>query len=119
MKKALPYIITVALVAFAMWLIFLPSKVSGVPKDAILFVGEGCPHCKVVEEFITTNGVDKKVAFTIKEVWHNQNNALLMTKIWNQCGLNTQDGMGVPLYWDGTRCYSGQDEIMDYFKTKI
>ncbi len=119
MKKAFPYIITAIIVIFAMWLIFLPSKVAGIPKDAILFVGEGCPHCKIVEDFISANGVDKKVQFSTKEVWHDQDNALLMTKIWKQCGLSTQDGMGVPLYWDGTQCFNGQEEIINYFKTKI
>jgi len=119
MKKVLPYIVTALIIAFAIWLIFLPGKVSGVPKEAVLFVGDGCPHCKIVEDFISTNKVDQKVQFTTKEVWHNQDNALLMTKVWNQCGLNTQDGMGVPLYWDGTHCYSGQEEIMTYFKTKL
>lgn len=119
MKKALPYIVTIAIVLFAIWLIFLPSKVAGIPKEAILFVGEGCSHCKIVEDFIAANGVNKKVQFSTKEVWHDQDNALLMTKIWKQCGLSTQDGMGVPLYWDGTRCYRGQDEIMNFFKTKI
>lgn len=120
MRKALPYIVTLAIVVFALWLIFLPSKVAGIPKDAVLFIGEGCPHCKIVEDFVIANGVDKKVQFTTKEVWHNQDNALLMTKIWKQCGLSTKDGgMGVPLYWDGSSCYSGQEEIISYFKTKI
>ncbi len=119
MKKALPYIITIAIVIFAIWLIFLPSKVAGIPKESILFVGEGCPHCKIVEDFISANGVNKKIQFTTKEVWNNQDNALLMTNIWKQCGLNTKNGMGVPLYWDGTNCFSGQDEIINLFKTKI
>lgn len=119
MKKAFPFIITVVVVIFAIWLIFLPSKVSGIPKESILFFGDGCPHCKVVEDFIVANDVRKKIQFDTKEVWSNQSNALLMTKIWNQCGLSVQSGMGVPFYWDGTSCYSGQEEIINYFKTKI
>ncbi len=119
MKKALPYIITIALVIFALWLMFLPSKVSSIPKESILFYGEGCPHCKIVDEFISANDIKSKVQFSSKEVWNNQANAALMTKIWNQCGLSKQTGMGVPLYWDGTTCYRGQDEVINYFKTKI
>lgn len=119
MKKALPYIITIVVVALAIWVVFMPSKVSGIPKEATLFVGEGCPHCKIVEDFIAANGVDKKIQFTTKEVWHNQDNAVVFAKVWNQCGLSTVNGMGVPLYWDGANCYSGQDEIMNYFKTKL
>ncbi|MFA6547366.1 MAG: hypothetical protein WCT11_00265 [Candidatus Magasanikbacteria bacterium] len=119
MKKAIPYIITIVIVAFAIWLIFSPSKVAGIPKESILFFGDGCPHCKIVDDFIVANNVDKKLTFSKKEVWHNQDNLILMTKIWNQCGLNNQDGMTVPLYWDGINCYKGQEEIINFFKTKI
>jgi len=119
MKKILPYIITGIAIGLVIWIIFLPNKVSGIPKDSVLFVGEGCPHCKVVEDFIIANDIDKKIQFSTKEVWHKQENAILMTKVWNQCGLSTQNGMGVPLYWDGSQCYNGQDEIINFFKTKL
>jgi hypothetical protein len=119
MRRAIPYVVTLAIIIFALWLIFLPSKVAGIPKDAILFFGDGCPHCKVVEDFIFTNDVRNKIKFDTKEIWSNQSNARLMTQIWKQCGLNTQEGMGVPFYWDGASCYRGQDEIINLFKTKI
>ncbi|MFA6423734.1 MAG: hypothetical protein WCV83_00275 [Candidatus Magasanikbacteria bacterium] len=97
----------------------MPNTASGIPKESILFFGDGCPHCKIVDDFVVTNKVHDKVQFTTKEVWNNQDNAILMTKIWKQCGLSTVDGMGVPFYWDGANCYNGQDEIINYFKTKI
>jgi glutaredoxin len=119
MKKYWPYIITLAIIILGVWIIFTPKKVSGVPKEAILFVGEGCPHCKKVEEFITANEVRKKIQFTTKEVWYNQDNALIMAKVWKQCGLNDQGGMGVPLYWDGTSCFNGDQEIINLFQSKL
>lgn len=119
-KNIWPYIITITLIILGLAIIFSPSKTSGLPDKATLFVGEGCPHCKKVEEFVTTNGVDKKYPFDTKEVWYNQSNALAMTKVWQHCGLkNSGDNMSVPLLWDGTTCYSGEVEIINYFQTKL
>ncbi|EKD43946.1 MAG: hypothetical protein ACD_72C00062G0001 [uncultured bacterium] len=118
MKKYLPYIITAALILIGGMIVFFPNKASGLPTTSILFVGQGCPHCKNVEDFIVANQVDKKVQFETKEVWYNQANAILMNKVWKQCGLNPTN-MGVPLYWDGSTCYNGEIEIVDYLKSKI
>jgi glutaredoxin len=85
-----------------------------------MFVGEGCPHCKKVQDFVASSGVDKKFSFDIKEVWYNQSNALIMNKVWQHCGLNSASGgMSVPLLWDGQVCYSGDEEIISYLKTKL
>lgn len=120
MKKAWPYIITIAIIILGLVIIFAPSKTSGLPEKTTLFIGEGCPHCKNVEDFITSNGVDKKYDFDTKEVWYNQGNALIMNKVWKKCGLSTQSGnMSVPLLWDGSSCYSGEVEIINFFKTKL
>lgn len=118
MKKYLPYILTLGLIAVGAIIIFFPSKVSGIPKQATLFVGQGCPHCKIVEDFIAANDVAKKVTFDTKEVWYNQDNAVVFNKVWQNCGLNPTN-MGVPLYWDGTTCYSGEVEITNYFQSKL
>jgi len=89
MKKAWPYIITIAIIILGLIIIFSPSKTSGVPTKTTLFVGQGCPHCKNVEDFIASNGVDKKYDFDTKEVWY------------------------------GNSCYSGEIEIINFFKTKL
>jgi len=118
MKKLLPYIIITALVLIAGLIIFYPNPASSLPKEPVLFVGEGCPHCQKVEDFIKNNEVDKKINFSVKEVWYNQGNAILMNKVWKQCGLNPRN-MGVPFYWDGNNCLSGEVEIINYFQSKI
>lgn len=120
MKKAWPYIITIALIILGLAIIFAPSKTSGLPDKPTLFVGQGCPHCKKVEDFVATNGVDKKYSFDTKEVWYNQSNSLIMNQVWQHCGLSSPEGgMSVPLLWDGTTCYSGEVEIINYFQTKL
>ncbi|MGE5298406.1 MAG: hypothetical protein ACM3KM_04550, partial [Acidobacteriaceae bacterium] len=50
-------------------------KPTPAPKPAaepaiILFVGEGCPHCAKVEEFIQTNNIASKVQFRMLEVYN-------------------------------------------------
>lgn len=120
MKKAWPYIITIVIIILGLAIIFTPTKTSGLPTQATLFVGDGCPHCKKVEDFIASNGVDKKYTFETKEVWHNESNAVIMNTVWQHCGLSTQNGgMSVPLFWDGTTCYNGDEEIINLFKTKL
>lgn len=120
MKKAWPYIITIALIILGLAIIFAPSKTTGMPSQPTLFVGDGCPHCKNVEDFITTSGVDKKYNFDKKEVWYNKSNALVMNRVWQYCGLSSQNsGMSVPLLWDGATCYRGETEIINFFKTKL
>ncbi len=120
MKKAWPYIITIVIIILGLVIIFAPSKTTGMPSKPTLFVGDGCPHCKKVEDFIASSGVDKKYTFDIKEVWYNQSNALIMNQVWKRCGLTSPTGdMTVPLLWDGSTCYSGEVEIMNFFKTKL
>ena len=121
MKKSWPYIITIAIIILGLIIVFAPTKTTGMPTKPTLFVGDGCPHCKKVEDFITSSGVDKKYSFDTKEVWYNQNNAAVMNQVWQHCGLsNTADGgMSVPLLWDGNTCYSGEVEIMNFLKTKL
>ncbi len=118
MKKAWPYIITIVIIVLGLMVIFAPSKTSTeIPTKPTLFIGAECPHCQKVEDFVAANGVDKKYAFDTKEVWHDEGNALIMSKVWQHCGLNAQ--MSVPLLWDGTKCYSGEVEVMNYFQTKL
>ena len=120
MKKAFPYILTIAIIIIGLIIIFMPSKTSGLPSQATLFIGQGCPHCKKVEDFITSSTVDKKYSFDTKEVWYNQDNALVMNKVWQHCGLSGgANGMTVPLFWDGKTCYNGDQEIINFLQTKL
>ncbi len=37
-------------------------------SQIILFYGDGCPHCAIVEEYINENNIQDKVPFVQKEV---------------------------------------------------
>ena len=88
------------------------------PQGIILFVGDGCPHCANVEDLISKNNVKDKIPFVTLEVYHNQDNANLMAKKAQLCGIPL-DSMGVPFLWDGAKCFSGDKDIIDFFQEKI
>lgn len=96
-----------------------PGSESTEPKGIILFVGDGCPHCAKVEEFLTQNKVKDKVEFTTLEVYKNKDNAALMAKKAVSCSLSL-DSIGVPFLWDGTsKCLVGDVDITSFFQDKI
>lgn len=86
-------------------------------SDIILFYGEGCPHCKNVEDFIRNNNIDEKVQFDLKEIWYNKDNATLMNQKADICKIN-KDELGVPFLFDAknSKCLVGADEIIQFFK---
>ncbi len=95
------------------------SDIKSTPNsDIILYVGDGCPHCTKVEEFIKTNKIDEKIAFEVKEVWKNTTNADDLNKTAEICKIPKND-LGVPLLLDkkASKCYVGQDEISSFLKT--
>jgi len=83
----------------------------------VLFYGDGCPHCKIVDEYIEANNVAERFKFRKMEVFNNRGNAALMNKYAKDCGLDTSKGMGVPFLFDGSRCLIGDQDIINYFKT--
>jgi len=95
-----------------------PSSEFIEPQGIILFEGDGCPHCALVEEFLAQNKVKEKVDFTTLEVYKNKDNAALLVKKAKICNIPTT-GMGVPFLWDGTTCLVGDVEINKFFQEKI
>jgi glutaredoxin len=83
----------------------------------ILFYGDGCPHCKIVDEYIEANNVTERFKFRKMEVFNNRGNAALMNKYAKECGLDTSQGMGVPFFFDGGQCFIGDQDVINYFQT--
>jgi hypothetical protein len=100
------------------------SKIIDQTKSAsteiILFYGNGCPHCALVEKFLIDNKVAEKIAIAQKEVYSDQVNAALLGDKAHACGLDT-NSIGVPFLWDGPtgKCLVGDQDIINYFKQKI
>jgi len=84
----------------------------------ILFYGDTCPHCKIVEQYISDNQILNKMPLAQKEVYKNQTNAAEMVVAARACGLSQND-LGVPFLWVDNKCLSGDTDIVNFFKTKF
>ncbi|MCX6719489.1 MAG: hypothetical protein NTV36_00010 [Candidatus Staskawiczbacteria bacterium] len=120
-KAVIIIIILVILAGVGFWVFqsgaFTPAKPIVVPQGIILFYGDGCPHCKVVDDFVTQNKIEEKVKFTKLEVWYNKDNQAIISQVAQKCGISANT-VGVPFLYDGTKCYEGQDEVTNFFKAQ-
>lgn len=85
--------------------------------EIILFYGTTCPHCKNVEEYMAENRTEEFVKLVQKEVFDNKVNSQLLINKARACGIST-DSIGVPLLWVNGQCYSGDEQIINYFKVE-
>jgi glutaredoxin len=83
----------------------------------VYFYGDGCSFCAKVDEFVKENKVDEKVFFERKEAYNNKDNAAELLEKAGKCGL-AQDEIGVPFLWDGSKCFVGDADIINFFKQK-
>ncbi|MDD2732154.1 MAG: hypothetical protein PHI53_03085 [Candidatus Pacebacteria bacterium] len=86
-------------------------------SQIILFYGDGCPHCAIVEDYIKSNNIKEGLSFEEKEVYNNRKNADELAAKAKICGIPT-DYIGVPFLWDGSKCYVGDQEIISFFNQK-
>jgi len=84
----------------------------------ILFYGDTCPHCKIVEQYISDNKILDKMPLEQKEVYKDQANAAEMVVAARACGLSQND-LGVPFLWSDNKCLTGDTDIVNFFKTKF
>ena len=90
-----------------------------IQPSMILFYSDSCPHCKNVEAYISENNIKDKLKFDEKEVSKSQANVTLLESKARQCGLDTNQGLGVPFFFDGQNCLMGDQPIIDYLKAYV
>jgi glutaredoxin len=117
-KIIIPTFLFGVVLIFSFFILFQAKNKNQDDKQIILFYGQGCPHCALVEKYIEENKIQDKISFTQKEVYYHQNNARELEKKAKACGLKS-DAIGVHLFWDGEKCYLGDREIIEFFKKKI
>lgn len=83
----------------------------------ILFYGDGCPHCALVEKYIEENKISSKIEIEKKEIYKNKQNANELKQQAKICGISTSS-IGVPLLWNGVKCFVGDQDIISFFKSK-
>jgi len=77
----------------------------------ILYYGDTCPHCEVVEQHIKQDNLEKKVKIIQKEVFKNLENATELTLKAKECGL-ASESLGVPFAYYKSKCFSGDQEVL-------
>jgi hypothetical protein len=71
-----------------------------------------------VEEYIKTNNIASKISFVQKNITSNPINIKdLLSKI-KACGLSA-DSAGTPFLWDKSKCFIGDQDIIEFFKSNI
>ena len=130
MDKTIAVTITLIILAgFLFWgfqtgfFVFIFSeKPVVIPVGIILFYGDGCPHCKNVDDFITANKIEEKVEFTKLEVWYSNKNQAILREVARRCNIGSNE-FGVPFLYNpltssgqADRCYTGDINIIDFFR---
>lgn len=125
MNKIIPFIIIVVIAFLGYKVFFTQPVLKGVSDDAadlVLFWGDGCPHCKNVEDYISQNKVNDKVKIAYKEVYYNKTNQSLLQETVKKCPeIDSSQGIGVPLAYsksDG-KCFYGDTPIIDWLKSRM
>jgi len=125
-KKIITFlIIIIILVSFYFLTSKKPVSITSteVPTvDYILFYGITCPHCKIVEEFISTNQIDQKLKISQLEVYENESNKTTFSKMVQQICPDqiNNGGLPVPFLIDQTdkKCTIGDTPITEYLTEK-
>ncbi len=84
-------------------------------NPAILYYGNGCPHCAEVEDFIKNNNFDFSIEQ--KEIYQNKANAEEFNQICAEEGINLMN-RGVPFLYAENECFIGDKQIISYLSTK-
>lgn len=96
-------------IIFTLLLFIFPLNVFAYQDDMInlyLFHGDGCPHCADEIEFL--NSISEEYSNNLNivkyEVWHNDENAKLLDKVWDAFSINRR---GVPTTVIGNTIFTG------------
>lgn len=107
----------IAIVGLVYWGLQEEKLLTDDPAAIVYYYGEGCPHCKVINEFLVENDIASKVAFEKKEVWGNKANASEMSRRAKACDIKPE-GMGVPFVYAAGQCFIGEPDVRKFFSEK-
>ena len=86
------------------------------PEVDEYFWGEGCPHCKNVDDFIVSWEKKDSYKFTSLEAWNNKENENRLVSRVVSCNLPKKN-IAVPmLFTTEGKCIMGDTPIIDYLK---
>jgi len=93
------------------------AEVNTGDNNRVIFWGEGCSHCEVVEEYLKENDPENRLELEKMEVFTNKSAQGVYIEKSKACGKNSKS-ISVPMmYWEG-ECFSGDTPIIDFLKEK-
>lgn len=120
-SKAITTFLVISILALAsLFAVYstLSGRIIDNPQGIILFYGETCPHCKIVDAYISANKIEDKLTITHKEVFKNAKNAKEMELLAQSCNIDLNN-LGVPfLYFEG-KCYLGDKDIIAFLNSQV
>ena len=91
--------------------------------DLVFYWGDGCPHCKNVDKWLTDNNKDNQLKIYSKEVYQDKNNQQELLGLASKfCPeLIDNGGIGVPTSFDpvGQKCIQGDTPIIEFLSAKL
>jgi hypothetical protein len=84
-------------------------------KSIVYYYTSNCSDCQAIQKFFNDNKIEEKVKMEKKDVYGNKAYVDEMAGRTNICKIKTN----VPILWDGSKCFSGKDEIIEFFQEKI
>lgn len=88
-----------------------------IPPGMIYFHSSTCQHCALVNSYIEENNIKQKLFFISREVSSDKDAYNLIQVVGKRCGIS-ESNLAVPLFWDGTTCYLGDENIISFFKSQ-
>ncbi len=89
---------------------------ASIPAGKFYFKSTTCAHCAVVDAYINEQNVKQKLFFVTRQIDNDPNAVAILKSIGKKCLLSDTE-LGVPLFWDGTSCYLGDEKVIEYFKS--
>jgi glutaredoxin len=120
LMKKFPLIIGLVTILIIVGGIFLFSKREtppSLPTSYEYFWGEGCPHCKNVDDFLSTWSGKDQFKLDKMEIHNNSVNANKLSVRAQSCNITGND-VGIPfLFTPEGKCIVGDVDIINFFKS--
>ena len=125
MNKGLITIIVATVIIVVAGAIFLsgnsnptpPIAIESPPAELEYYWGNGCPHCKVVADFLDTWEKKDEIVINKFETWYNKENEQRLAAVGAFCNI-PKNQIGVPLLFTHEgKCLIGDTPIIDYLKS--
>lgn len=115
LKKILIYTGLTILVILIIGGLYYFHRAPRLSNRLIMFYSDRCPHCQIVESFLSSNQVMTKLPLEKRSIENNIQQIVTVAKI---CKLDLQR-LQIPLLWTGSGCIIGDKPIINYFKTAM